>query len=77
MNFNPAMLMQLMRAKSAFDANHPKLKQYFAAVKSKGIKEGAVIELKITNPGEEPMKANIKVKAEDIELLSQMAEMMK
>lgn len=77
MNFNPAMLMKLMSAKNVFDANHPKLKNYFAAVKSKGIKEGTVIELKVTNPDDEPMVANIKVKSEDIELLSQLAEMLK
>ena len=77
MNFNPAMLMKIMSAKNKFDANHPKLKNYFTAVKNKGIKEGSVIELRITNPDDEPMVANIKVKAEDIELLSQLAEMMK
>ncbi len=77
MNFNPAMLMKIMSAKNKFDANHPKLKNYFTAVKNKGIREGSVIELKITNPDDEPMVANIKVKAEDIELLSQLAEMMK
>lgn len=77
MNFNPAVLMKLMSAKNAFDANHPKLKNYFEAVKNKGIKEGAVIEIKVTNPDDEPMVANIKVKNDDVELLSQLAEMMK
>lgn len=77
MNFNPAMLMKIMSAKNKFDANHPKLKNYFTAVKNKGIEEGSVIELKITNPDDEPMVANIKVQAEDIELLSQLAEMLK
>lgn len=77
MNFNPAILMKIMSAKNKFDANHPKLKNYFTAVKNKGIEEGSVIELKITNPNDEPMVANIKVQAEDIELLSQLAEMLK
>lgn len=77
MNFNPAMLMKIMSAKNKFDANHPKLKNYFTAVKNKGIEEGSVIELKITNPDDEPMVANIKVQAEDTELLSQLAEMLK
>ncbi len=77
MNFNPAILMKIMSAKNKFDVNHPKLKNYFTAVKNKGIEEGSVIELKITNPNDEPMVANIKVQAEDIELLSQLAEIMK
>lgn len=71
------MLMKIMSAKNKFDANHPKLKNYFAAVKNKGIEEGTVIQIKITNPNDEPMVANIKVKADDMELLSQLAEMMK
>ena len=77
MNFNPAILMEIMSAKNKLDVNHPKLKNYFTAVKNKGIEEGSVIELKITNPNDEPMVANIKVQAEDIELLSQLAEIMK
>lgn len=77
MNMNPAMLMKIIGAKNQFDKNHPKLKNYFTAVKEKGIEEGTIIQLKITNPNDEPMIANIKVQQSDLELLSQLAELMK
>lgn len=77
MNMNPASLMKILRAKNTFDKNHPKLKNYFAAVQKKGIQEGTVIQLKITNPDDEPMIANIKVQQSDLELLSELMELIK
>ena len=77
MNMNPAALMKILSAKNTFDKNHPKLKNYFAAVQKKGIQEGTVIQLKITNPDDEPMIANIKVQQSDLELLSELAELIK
>lgn len=77
MNLNPAALMKIISAKNIFDKNHPKLKNYFAAVKEKGIQEGSVIQIKITNPDDEPMLANIKVQQSDLELLTELAEMLK
>lgn len=76
MNFNPAILMKLMSAKNKFDANHPKLKNYFSAVKEKGIYEDTIIQLKITNPNDEPMVANIKVKQSDLELLEELGSLL-
>lgn len=77
MNFNPAVLMKIMRAKNTFDENHPKLKNYFSAVKEKGIREDTVIQLKITNPNDEPMIANIKVKQSDLDLIQELGELIK
>ncbi len=77
MNLNPAALMKIISAKNVFDKNHPKLKNYFSAVKDKGIKEGTVIQIKITNPEDEPMLANIKVQQSDLELLTELAEILK
>lgn len=77
MNLNPAALMKLISAKNTFDRNHPKLKNYFAAVKEKGIQEGSIIQIKITNPDDEPMLANIKVHQSDLELLTELAEILK
>ncbi|MCM1115856.1 MAG: hypothetical protein NC397_10225 [Clostridium sp.] len=77
MNFNPAVLMKIMSAKNTFDANHPKLKNYFSAVKEKGIREDTVIQLKITNPNDEPMIANIKVKQSDLDLIQELGELIK
>lgn len=77
MNMNPTAFMKILSAKNTFDKNHPKLKNYFAAIKEKGIQEGTVIQLKITNPDDEPMIANIKVQQSDLELLSELGEILK
>ena len=69
------MLMKIMSAKNKFDANHPKLKNYLGAVKEKGIYEDTIIQLKITNPNDEPMIANIKVKQSDLELLNELSSL--
>lgn len=76
MAFNPAMIMKLMSAKNKFEANHPKLKNYFMAIKDKGIYEDTVIQLKITNPNDEPMVANIKVKQSDLELIQELGSLL-
>ena len=62
----------LMKAKSSWDKftrNHPKFPAFLNAVKAQGVKEGAIIEIRITNPGEEPLIGNIKVTAEDLDLV--------
>lgn len=57
------------RAWDAFTTNHPKFPAFLNAVKAKGIKEGSVIAIKITGPEGESIETNIKVKAEDMQLM--------
>ena len=62
----------LMKVKSSWDKftrNHPKFPTFLNAVKAQGVKEGAIIEIRITNPDEEPLIGNIKVTAEDLDLV--------
>ena len=61
----------LMKIKSSWDAftkNHPKFPAFLNAVKSQGIHEGTVMEITITNPGCDPLKSNIRITAQDLEL---------
>ncbi len=74
---NPASIMKIMNAKNVFNQNHPKIQNFINAVKSKGISEGTVIEVKITKPNEKPMIANIKVKDSDLELINGLGELIK
>lgn len=63
----------LMKAKSAIDRftrNHPKFPAFINAVKAQGVKEGAVVEIRVTNPGEETLIGNIKVTADDMDLFN-------
>ena len=65
----------LVKAKSAMDRfirNHPKFPAFLNAAKAQGLKEGAIIEIRITNPGEESLVGNIKVTQDDMELFNSL-----
>ena len=63
-------LMKIKTAWDKFTGNHPKFPGFLNAVRAQGIKEGAILEIRVTNPGEETLMGNIKVTAEDLELLN-------
>ena len=50
------------------------LPKFFARIQPE-VKEGSVIELTVTPPDGEPLKANIKVQAEDMALLQMIKNM--
>ena len=59
-----------------FNQNHPKVVSYFASVFGQnGVPEGSVIELTVTKPGEEPVTTNMRVTADDLELVKLLKEM--
>jgi len=74
---NATSLIKLMNAKAIFDSNHPKFAAFLNAVFSRKLEEGTVIEFTVTRPGEEPLNANIRLKASDLELLAELKELMK
>ena len=41
---------------------------------ARGIKEGAVIEITVTEPGEEPVTTNMKVLQSDLELIQSLKD---
>jgi len=61
-------IMQLKGAWDTFTANHPKFPMFLKAVMSKGIKEGTIIEVTITDPDGNPVNTNIKVTQSDLQL---------
>lgn len=69
---NPGNMMKMMNAYGTFSKNHPKFAAFLNAVVSRGIDEGAVIEITITNPGEVPMTTNMRVQESDLELLNEL-----
>lgn len=73
---NPAAAMKIMKAKNKFVENHPKFSAFFAtSVKSK-IVEGTTIEVTITKPGEDPITTNMRVTQSDMELFSNLKDLM-
>lgn len=69
---NPAALLQMMNLWNRFERNHPKFPMFLKAVGQKGIKEGSIIEIKVTTADGENFDSNLKVSAEDMELVAQM-----
>lgn len=69
---NPAALLQIMNLWKRFENNHPKFPKFLKAVALKGIKEGSIIELKVTTADGENFDSNMKVGADDMELVEQM-----
>ena len=52
MAMNPAMLFKIKSAWDKFVNNHPKFPMFLRAASATGIKEGYIIEVKITDTGE-------------------------
>ena len=64
-----------MSAKNKFQKNHPKFVAFLNRCFAGGLKEGTIIEITVTNPGEVPITSNIKVQQSDLELLEELKEM--
>lgn len=73
---NPAAIMRLMNAKMQFADSHPKFMAFLQSVFSRQPEEGTLVEFVVTRPGEEPVRANIKLKRSDLELLAELKELM-
>ena len=71
---NPMKLMQIKGMVDRFKANHPRIPGFFNAA-ANSIAEGTVIEMSVTDPEGKTLCANIRVNAEDMELLRQLAEL--
>lgn len=72
---NPAALLQMMNLWHRFENNHPKFPKFLKAVAQKGIREGSIIEIKVTTAEGENFDSNLKVNAEDMELIGQMKKL--
>lgn len=72
---NPGSIFKIKGILDKFNQNHPKVVSYFSAVFGNGVPEGSVIELTVTKPGEEPVTTNMKVTADDVELVQTLKEL--
>lgn len=72
---NPLKMMQLSAAMKQFQAAHPKFIHFWNAVRARGLREGTILELKVTTPEGETLVTNIRVTPEDLELLRELREM--
>ena len=72
---NPAAILQILNLWNRFQNNHPKFPKFISAVMKDAIKEDSIIEIKVTTAEGECYNSNLKVNAEDIEMIRQIKEM--
>ena len=64
---NPAMLFKLKNMQKNFVSDHPKFPAFLNAVHAKGLSEGTILALSITNPDGTTLETNIKLTKNDMD----------
>ena len=72
---NLQMIFQLKKMWDTFTNNHPMFPKFLKAVNKRGIQEGTVIEIIVTDPDGTPLSTNLKVTATDIELFNALKDL--
>lgn len=72
---NPAAILQMMNLWNRFQNNHPKFPRFLSAVSKSAIREGSIIEIKVTTAEGESFDSNLKINADDMEMIRQLREM--
>lgn len=72
---NPAALFQLMNLWNRFQNSHPKFPKFLKAVTQNGIKEGSIVEIRVTTAEGERFDSNLKITADDMEMIEQIKNM--
>lgn len=72
---NPAAILQMINLWNRFQNNHPKFPRFLSAVSKSAIKEGSIIEIKVTTAEGESFDSNLKINADDMEMIRQLREM--
>lgn len=71
---NPMALMKIKGMFEKFRNNHPKVPLFFNAV-SQSIDEGSIIEINVTTSQGKNLCTNMKVTADDLEMIQQLKKM--
>ena len=69
---NPLKFMQLHRFKQAFEKNHPRFFPFLHAASKEALQEHTVIDIQVTVPSGKTYKTNLKLTADDIEVLKEL-----
>ena len=71
---NPAMLLSFKRKWEEFTERHPKFVQFLQEVIGRGVGEGCIIDITVTFPDGKSCQSNMKVTAEDVELIRSLSQ---
>lgn len=75
MSKNPMEMMKLAGRLNIFKEQHPRTVQFVTDVATTGIREGTVVEMKVTDPEGKEYIANFRVTAEDMETVQMLMSM--
>ncbi|MDD6039374.1 MAG: hypothetical protein PUD20_11360 [bacterium] len=73
--FNPSMIFEMKNLWDRFERNHPKFPRFLQVVGKECIQDGTVIEISVTKPDGQTIASNIRLNAEDMELIETMRNM--
>lgn len=71
---NPMAMMKIAGLIEKFKSNHPKVFPFFKEVGNR-VGVGAVIEVTVTDPNGESLTCNMRVTADDLEMVAALKEM--
>ena len=71
---NSQAMMQMKKAWDTFKASHPKFPAFMKAAQGT-LREGTIIEFKITTPEGKTIESNLKLNASDMELMDTIRQM--
>lgn len=69
---NPLKLMKLRHFKQTFEKNHPRFFPFLKVVSKNALQEGTLVNIQITTPNGKTYKSNLKLIANDIEMLKEL-----
>ena len=72
---NPAMLFTLKKKFEDFQSRHPKFAMFGQDLMRSGVGEGSVIDITVTLPDGRTLQSNMRVTAEDVELIKDLGSM--
>lgn len=69
---NTSSMLQMMGEIKRFNSEHPKVAGFFSYLKAKGLKEGAIMEFKYTDPNGEEKVCNFRLTDADISMIEKI-----
>ena len=72
---NLSDMLKLKSAKEKFEKGHPKMAAFVGYILSHPMEENTVIEISVTEPDGKVISSNIRVTAQDLEIVNQLKEL--
>ncbi len=75
MAVNPMALLKLKDRFRIFNEEHPKARPFFHTLRTSAVREGSIIEIKVTDPDGKEYVSNIRVTPNDVETIGILTDL--